>query len=45
MIVVTGKLHLYGIAPEVVSTKLIETAHVGDNEIIVKQSTGWEVGD
>ncbi|KAM3144665.1 hypothetical protein pb186bvf_003272 [Paramecium bursaria] len=42
---VAGKLELFGNAPNVTHTRLIEFANKGDKKIVVDSATGWKVGD
>lgn len=45
MMVVTGQLNLYGMAPETTWATLTEWADKGATEISVSSVAGWEVGD
>lgn len=45
MIVVTGLLSLYGIAPATVWTRLNQTLLQGATIMKVQNYTGWKVGD
>lgn len=45
LIVVTGIMLLYGISPATVWTRLNSTAVSGSNTMVVKESSGWEIGD
>ena len=45
IIVVTGKLALYGVYPSTVSTKLVQTAFKGNKTLVVQDVTGWNIGD
>lgn len=45
MIVVTGLLSLYGIAPGTVWTRLNQTLLPGATIMKVQNYTGWKIGD
>ena len=45
--VVTGKLHLYGATPNVITSRLTSIARAGDTQITLSHSVegDWAVGD
>ncbi len=45
LFVVTGRLELYGVAPETVWTRLTAFADKGATSISVSSTTGWKVDD
>jgi len=45
MLVNTGRLELFGLAPSAVWTRLIAFADKGATSIKVASATGWVVGD
>ena len=44
-VLVTGDLHLYGVAPSTTWTRLKSFANQGDTSITVDSVSGWNVGD
>lgn len=42
---ISGKMELYGVAPETTWTVLHAFAHAGDTSIEVGSTLGWAIGD